>query len=99
MAAVRKGVGRESAHEAIKEHAVAVALEMRETGRVDNDLMARLARDERLGLTHAELDALLTAPLALSGSARSQVERLVERVAGLAVQHPEAAAYVPGSVL
>ena len=30
MAAVRRGVGRETAHEAIKEHAVAVALEMRE---------------------------------------------------------------------
>ena len=30
MAAVRAGVGREAAHEAIKEHAVAVALEMRE---------------------------------------------------------------------
>ena len=32
MAAVRAGVGRESAHEAIKENAVAVALEMREKG-------------------------------------------------------------------
>ena len=30
MAAVRNGVGREQAHEAIKEHAVAVALEMRQ---------------------------------------------------------------------
>src|SRR4051794_21038249 len=32
MAAVRNGVGREQAHEAIKEHAVAVALGMREQG-------------------------------------------------------------------
>ena len=32
IAAVRAGVGRESAHEAIKENAVAVALEMREKG-------------------------------------------------------------------
>ena len=32
MAAVRDGVGREAAHEAIKEHAVAVALDMREQG-------------------------------------------------------------------
>ena len=32
MAAVRHGVGRETAHEVIKEHAVAVALRMRETG-------------------------------------------------------------------
>ena len=48
IAAVRTGVGREAAHEAIKEHAVAVALEMRQ-GRTDNDLFDRLAADPRLG--------------------------------------------------
>ncbi|MDN5857411.1 MAG: adenylosuccinate lyase, partial [Pseudonocardia sp.] len=41
MAAVRHGVGRETAHEVIKEHAVAVALAMREKGQADNDLLAR----------------------------------------------------------
>ncbi len=51
MASVRSGVGRETAHEVIKEHAVAVALEMREKGVDRNDLLARLASDERLGLT------------------------------------------------
>ena len=35
MAAVRAGVGREEAHEVIKEHAVAAALAMRESGRAD----------------------------------------------------------------
>lgn len=99
MAAVRKGVGREQAHEAIKEHAVAVALEMRESGRADNDLMDRLAADERLGLTRDELGALLTEPLELAGSAQSQVQRLVGRVAEIAAAHPEAAAYRPGAVL
>ena len=51
MAAVRAGVGREQAHEAIKEHAVAVALAMREQGSADNDLFDRLAADPRLGLS------------------------------------------------
>ena len=50
MAAVRAGTGREQAHEAIKEHAVRVALDMREQGAADNDLLARLAADPRLGL-------------------------------------------------
>ena len=45
MAAVRGGVGREQAHEAIKEHAVAVALAMREQGATTNDLFDRLAAD------------------------------------------------------
>ena len=51
MAAVRKGRGREAAHKAIKENAVAVALALRESGRSDNDLFERLAEDQRLGLT------------------------------------------------
>lgn len=99
MAAVRKGVGREQAHEAIKEHAVAVALEMRETGRADNDLMDRFAADGRLSLTRAELDALLTEPLTLTGTATSQVEAIVAEVETIAAEHPEAAIYQPGQVL
>ena len=45
MAAVRAGVGREAAHEAIKEHAVAVALAHARAGPGDNDLFDRLAAD------------------------------------------------------
>ncbi|SDD60258.1 adenylosuccinate lyase [Auraticoccus monumenti] len=99
MAAVRAGVGREVAHEAIKEHAVAVALEMRESGRSDNDLFTRLGADERIPLDEADLRALLADPLQLSGAAASQVRTLVGRVGELARQHPEAAAYRPGDVL
>ena len=99
MAAVRKGIGREQAHEAIKEHAVAVALGMRETGRADNDLFERLAGDTRLGLTREELDALVSEPLALTGAAQDQVRTIASRVAELAALHPEAATYVPGDTL
>ena len=63
MAAVRAGVGRETAHEVIKEHAVGVALAMREKGQADNDLVARLQGDERLGLAPGALDGLLADPL------------------------------------
>ena len=45
-----------------QEHAIAVALQMRETGRSDNDLLDRLAADPRLGITRAELDAALADP-------------------------------------
>ena len=99
MAAVRKGVGREQAHEVIKEHAVAMALEMRETGRGDNDLFARLAADGRLGLTRGELEALVTEPLELTGTAQDQVAALVERVRPLLEADPAAASYRPGAVL
>ena len=98
MAAVRKGVGREAAHEAIKEHAVAVALDLRKGART-NDLLDRLASDERLGLTREELGNLVGSPLELAGTAQAQVARVAERVAELVEADPEAAAYRPGSVL
>ena len=54
VAAVRHGVGREQAHEVIKEHAVAAALRLRE-GADENDLLERLGADTRLGLDPGEL--------------------------------------------
>jgi adenylosuccinate lyase len=99
IAAVRHGAGRESAHEAIREHAVAVALEMRETGRGDNDLLDRLAADPRLGVTRAELDAALADPIELAGTAGQQVATLVAQIQQIAAAHPQAAAYRPGSIL
>lgn len=99
MAAVRHGVGREQAHEAIKEHAVAVALDMRRTGRKDNDLLDRLAADPRLGVSKQTLEDAVAHPLELTGSTASQVDALVARVEELALQHPDGAHYVAGDVL
>jgi len=94
MAAVRAGVGRETAHEVIKEHAVAVALAMREKGQTDNDLLARLAADERLPAF-----TTLPEPLAFTGAARDQVAAVIRRVDAIVAEHPEAAAYTPGAIL
>ncbi len=99
VAAVRAGVGRETAHEVIKGHAVAVALEMRETGRADNDLLDRLAADERLPLARGELDALFAEPLSFTGLATDQVAAFADRVAELTARFPDAAAYRPGAIL
>ena len=98
MAAVRAGVGREAAHEAIKEHAVAVALEMRQ-GRTDNDLVDRLAADPRLGLDRPTIDALVREPIEFTGAARSQTAAVVRRVEQVVARHPDAASYTPGAIL
>ena len=98
MAAVRKGVGREEAHEAIKEHAVAVALDLRKGARV-NDLLDRLAADSRLGLTREQLEATQADPLELTGAARDQVDDVADKVKRIAKKYPAAAGYTPGSVL
>ncbi|WP_311209648.1 MULTISPECIES: adenylosuccinate lyase [unclassified Aeromicrobium] len=99
MAAVRAGVGREVAHEVIKEHAVGVALEMREKGAARNELFDRLAADERLALTQPDLAMLVAAPLEFTGAATAQVAAVVAQVDGLVAADPEAAAYAPGAIL
>ncbi|GAB2738379.1 adenylosuccinate lyase [Nocardioides pakistanensis] len=98
MAAVRNGVGRETAHEAIKEAAVGVALEMRQ-GRTENDVFARLAADERLGLSKEQLESLVAEPITFTGAAVTQVQAVVRRVAEVTGRHPRAAAYSPGAIL
>jgi adenylosuccinate lyase len=98
MAAVRAGVGRETAHEVIKEHAVAVALAMREKGS-DPDLLDRLAADPRLPLDRAALDAALADKSAFIGAAGDQVDAVVSAVAHLVAEYPDAAKYTPGQIL
>jgi adenylosuccinate lyase len=97
-AAVRTGVGRETAHAAIKEAAVATALDLRR-GQPDNDLLARLAADPRLGLTPEQLHALVADPIGFTGAAVDQVHAVVRRVADVVDRHPEAASYDPGPIL
>lgn len=98
MAAVRAGVGRETAHEVIKENAVAVALNMRENGG-EQDLIDRLAADDRLPLTKQQLDDALADRHAFIGAAESQTHRVIDRVRALVAQYPQAADYVPGEIL
>ena len=99
MAAVQGGVGREQAHEAIKEHAVAVALAAREADAAEPDLLDRLAADPRLGLSRPALDEALADPLAFTGAATDQVDAVVRRIESVVSRHPEAAAYRPGDIL
>jgi adenylosuccinate lyase len=99
VAAVRKGVGREVAHEVIKQHAVAVALAMREKGAPDNDLFDRLAADGRLLLTRGEIDTLVADRAAFVGAAPAQVQAIADRVAAIVAAHPSAADYVPAPIL
>ena len=99
MAAVRAGVGRERAHEAIKEHATAVARGMRERGAAGNDLLDRLAADARLQLPRAALEQVLLDPLQFVGTAQRQTQAFVQEVAALLAKEPAARAYRPDPML
>jgi len=96
MASVKAGVGREVAHEVIKEHAVAAALGMRE-GKPNNFLDA-ISQDNRIPFDRSALDALIGNPLEFTGDARQQVARVVSRIEAISSAHPAAAQYKPGSI-
>jgi adenylosuccinate lyase len=98
IAAVKNGVGRETAHEVIKTHAVEVALDLRK-GATENDLFRRLGEDGRLGLTEQQIAQIVGEPLSFTGAAVAQVNELIRRIDQLAGRYPEAAAYAPGDIL
>ncbi len=58
MECVKRGGDRQALHEAIREHSVAVAKEIKLNGG-KNDLLDRILADKRFGLTKEDLDRLL----------------------------------------
>ena len=99
IAAVRAGVGRETAHEVIKEHAVAVALAMREKGQADNDLLDRLAADERLPLAGRIWTRCWPTGCRSPGWPSSRSLRCWTGSPRSPREHPQAAMYRPGAIL
>ncbi|MBT3246517.1 MAG: adenylosuccinate lyase [Actinobacteria bacterium] len=99
VAAVQAGMGRESAHEVIGEHAVAAALARREQGATETDLLGRLADDPRLPLDRPALDNLLADPSTFVGNAENQVEAVIQKIADVVAARPVAAAYDPEPIL
>ena len=98
MAAVRAGVGRERAHEAIQQHAMAVAQQLR-SGATANDLAERLAADTRLGLDRAAIDAVLADRVGFVGTAVHQVDAFCRQVEAIVADHADAARYRPEPIL
>ena len=96
MASVKAGVGREVAHEVIKEHAVAAALGIR-AGK-PNNMIAAIADDSRIPLTHEVLNSLLAKPMEFTGDAHAQVKRVVNRIEAITSANAAAAQYRPGSI-
>ncbi len=98
MEAVKHGAGRETAHEAIKEHALAAAKALR-SGDSDPDLLSRLAGDRRIGLGKRALQTILAENARFVGAAPHQVDAFVAEVKPLARKHRGAEDYQPGRLL
>ena len=78
MDCAARGGDRQVLHEAIRQHSVAVAKEMKLNGG-DNDLLDRIAADSRFGITRPELKGLLDVKK-FTGCAAVQTERFLTEV-------------------
>ena len=76
MAAVKRGGDRQTLHEAIREHAMAAGRMVKEEG-LENDLLERIAKDPRFGLSKEEILAHLD-PADYIGRSPEQVERFIK---------------------
>jgi adenylosuccinate lyase len=98
MEAVKGGIGRETAHAIIKEHAVAVAKESL-YGIPGRSLGDRLHTDGRLGLSAAQIQAILSDVRTQTGDASWQVDNFCRRVEKVVADQPDAGNYRPGNIL
>ena len=99
MEAVKAGAGREEAHEAIKEHAVATVRDLRSGVILKNDLVDRLAADGRLGLSAERLAGVVADAQAMTGMAIDQVAQFCDAVREEVKSFPSASSYEPGAIL
>ncbi|MEM9283733.1 MAG: adenylosuccinate lyase [Verrucomicrobiota bacterium] len=99
MNAVKHGIGRETAHEVIKEHAVAAARAYREGESDRNDMVERLAADGRLEMTLEELQTCLDEGKANAGAVQAQIVQFIKEVAEATENVTDSETYQPGSIL
>jgi adenylosuccinate lyase len=98
MEAVKRGAGRETAHEAIKEHSLAAVKAMR-AGSPSVDLLDRLAGDRRIGLGKKVLQQILAESARFVGAAPDQVDLFVAEVKPIAKKVKGAADYRPARLV
>jgi adenylosuccinate lyase len=79
MASVEKGQSRQEMHEVIKMHSLAAGKVVKEEGR-DNDLLIRLALDEKMPFNQQELDEMLGNYQEFTGRAAEQTTEYLQEV-------------------
>ncbi|MDF1812050.1 MAG: adenylosuccinate lyase [Verrucomicrobiales bacterium] len=99
MAAVKQGIGRETAHEIIKENAVAAAKAYRTGESSGNDMIERLAADGRLGMSESDLQTALQEGSKNIGAVSAQIDVFLKASTNAVSAVSGAGDYAPGSIL
>ncbi|MBU3693098.1 MAG: adenylosuccinate lyase [Candidatus Nanopelagicaceae bacterium] len=96
MAAVKAGMGREDAHEVIKEISTTVANKQRQGESAS--LIESLAADNRLPLSQSDLLSLISQPLDFAGLAQEQCDAVIAKIKAITTAHPAAQGYQPEQI-
>jgi adenylosuccinate lyase len=96
IAAVKNGLGREDAHDYLKEISLKVATDIR-SGKETN-LIDEIAGDARIPLDRPELEKLISSPLEFAGLAQEQCDAVIAKISAITKAHPEAASYQPSVI-
>lgn len=99
MEAVKKGIGRESAHEAIKEHAIQTVSDLQKGVIEQNNLLERLSKDNRINLNLDELTQIVNKTAHATALAKDQIEQFASQVDLWSKRFPEAITYSPHTIL
>ncbi len=99
MESVKAGGGRETLHGIIREHAVAVALGLRDGSLPENNLAERLGDDAAFPLDRREVLAVLGDPARFLGDAPAQAVGFMAALAPLRKRFPDAEHYRPEPIL
>jgi adenylosuccinate lyase len=102
MHAVKAGIGREAAHEAIKRHAVAEAVRLRQGSSDGNRLADLLAGDpvfRKAGVGRNDLQEILSDKARFIGRAREQIAAVRAKAEPFLKKFAADTAYEPGDIL
>jgi len=86
MACVERGESRQDIHEVIREHSVAAGLAVKEMG-VENDLLSRLAQDDRIPFSQDELEGLMSNYQEFTGRATEQTQEFIDEAVSPVLQN------------
>ena len=101
MTAVKKGIGREKAHEIIKKHSTAEVLRLRET-KDKNNFLEDLSKDPeftKYNITLEDLNKIISDKKHFVGNASSQIQAVENKAQVLFNKYPEQAKYEPKDIL
>ncbi len=96
MAAVKNGLGREDAHEFLKEISTKAANDIR-NGKHTN-LIDEIAGDSRIPLNKPDLEKLISSPMEFTGLAQEQCDAVAAKISAITKAHPQAATYQPSAI-